>query len=211
MVRVPVFLAPNRRDVDTDRRNILVFLYFMQAEGTPEIRAVIVADSKGRRIAAKYFNKEQFQTTQEQHNFEKKLYQKTRNSQARFEAEVSLLEGNTVVYRLGDDVFFYVLGSTDENELILVSVLDAIYEALNSLLKHNLDKITLLENLELLLLCIDEVVEGGTILELDAEHVHDRVLMKGAVPEAQSTYSEMTMSSAVNAARDALARNFIKQ
>lgn len=99
----------------------------------------------------------------------------------------------------------------EQNELILVTVLDAIYESLSSLLKQHLDKITILENLELLLLCIDEVVEGGTILEIDAEKVHDRVLMKGAVPEAQSTYSEMTVSSAVDAARDALTRNFIKQ
>lgn len=69
-------------------RNISLCPPTMQAEGTPAIHAVIVSDSKGRRIAAKYFpttQQTQFRTLAEQHNFEKKLYQKTRNSQARFE------------------------------------------------------------------------------------------------------------------------------
>ena len=52
-----------------------------------------------------------------------------------------------------------------------------------------------MDSLELLLLTMDEVVDGGMILETDRELVEERVLMKGAVPEAMSSYSEMTLQS----------------
>jgi hypothetical protein len=45
-----------------------------------------------------------------------------------------------------------------QNELILVAVLDAIFDTVNSLLRGQADKRTMLENLELVLLTIDEVV-----------------------------------------------------
>lgn len=49
-----------------------------------------------------------------------------------------------------------------QNELILVSVLDVIYETILSLLRGQLDRRTILDNLELVLLTIDEVVCMGT-------------------------------------------------
>jgi hypothetical protein len=48
-----------------------------------------------------------------------------------------------------------------QNELILVSVLDVIYETILSLLRGQLDRRTILDNLELVLLTIDEVVCNG--------------------------------------------------
>ena len=75
-----------------------------------------------------------------------------------------------------------------------------------------------MEHIELLLLAIDELVDGGCvgarsmtvralapfhcvvlhcsiILETDALAIRDRVLLKGAVPESMSSYSEMTVAS----------------
>ena len=48
--------------------------------------------------------------------------------------------------------------TVSQNELILVSVLDVIYDTILSLLRGQLDKRTILDNLELVLLTIDEVV-----------------------------------------------------
>lgn len=45
-----------------------------------------------------------------------------------------------------------------QNELILVSVLDVIYETIMTLLRGQLDRRTIMDNLELVLLTIDEVV-----------------------------------------------------
>ena len=63
--------------------------------------------------------------------------------------------------------------------MILVGVMDAIYDSLSSLLKGNIDKRTIYDNLELILLTLDEVIDQGHIVELDSNAVTSRVLMRG--------------------------------
>ena len=46
-----------------------------------------------------------------------------------------MLEGLTCVYRSNVDLFFYVIGSSAENELILVSVLNCLYDAVSQILR----------------------------------------------------------------------------
>lgn len=66
-----------------------------------------------------------------------------------------------VVYKCLGDLMFYVTGGQDENELILYSVLQAFYEAVSILLRQQVDKKTVLENLDLVLLAADEIVDRG--------------------------------------------------
>ncbi|CAI5989325.1 unnamed protein product [Closterium sp. NIES-64] len=76
-------------------------------------------------------------------------------------AEIGIFEGFIVVYRFIADLHFYVTGGEDENELILSTVLTAFFEAVSHLLRGNVEKKTVLENLDLVLLCLDELVDGG--------------------------------------------------
>lgn len=69
-----------------------------------------------------------------------------------------MLDHEVIVFRSSSDCKFFVTGSCHENELILVAVLDAIFDTVHSLLRGQADKRTMLENLELVLLTIDEVV-----------------------------------------------------
>ena len=50
-----------------------------------------------------------------------------------FVTEIIMLDGLTIVYRSSVDVFFYVIGSQQENELILVATLNAIFDAISLL------------------------------------------------------------------------------
>ena len=63
-------------------------------------------------------------------------------------SEIIMLEGLTIVYRSSVDVFFYVIGSQQENELILVATLNSIFEAISLLTKKSVEKRTLLSNLD---------------------------------------------------------------
>lgn len=161
----------------------------MQALETPQVAAVIVQDGEGGRLVAKYFDREAFGDKTVQAEFEKKLYKKSRNgTTVRSESEILLLDGMTVVYKLGTDVGFFVVGDGEENELILVAVLDALHDALSSLLKGAMDGRSILNHLELLLLTIDELVEGGIPFELDPRAIESRVMLRGAVPDSISSY-----------------------
>lgn len=176
----------------------------------PEIKAIVVLDGEGARIAAKYGSKEDFADKQAQTEFEKKLFKKTRNNQSRSDAEVALLDGFTCVFRTNADLSFYVVGAAEENELILVSVLDAVHDSINNLLKGMVDKRNVLANLELLLLAIDEIVDGTVILELDAGLVESRVMLRGAVAEVVSSYKERTMGQVMEQLKGSAAKQMNK-
>lgn len=70
-------------------------------------------DNDGNRILAKYYDKNVFPTAKEQKTFEKNLFNKTH----RANAEIIMLDGLTCVYRSNVDLFFYVMGSSHENEV----------------------------------------------------------------------------------------------
>src|ERR1700740_2061798 len=119
-----------------------------------------------------------------------------------------LLEGSLAVYCMGTDVFFYVIGSVQENEIMLQMVLDAFTGTLRSVLKGHLDKHTILDNLELLLLTVDEIVDAGTVLETDCTVLSKRVMLRNpdgtaAAPTlATINPAELTFTSAFNIAKE---------
>jgi len=153
----------------------------MATLSTPAVRGVLVLEQlSGARINAKYFASDLAKSPEKQLAFEKKLHAKSAVAIAAgsTEAEVMMIDNTLVVFCAGQDVLFYVLGSLSENELILHTVLEAIVETLKSVLRGHLDKNTILDNLELLLLTVDEVVDQGSILETDAAVLARRVMLR---------------------------------
>lgn len=116
-----------------------------------------ILDNDGNRILAKYYDKNVFPTVKEQKTFEKNLFNKTH----RANAEIIMLDGMTCVYKNNVDLFFYVMGSTYENELILVSVLNCLYDSVSLILKKNVEKRAVLDNLDIIMLAFDEICDGG--------------------------------------------------
>ncbi|KAK2116889.1 Coatomer subunit zeta-1 [Saguinus oedipus] len=50
---------------------------------------------------------------------------------------------------------------TYENELMLMAVLNCLFNSLSQMLRKNVEKRALLENMEGLFLAVDEIVDGG--------------------------------------------------
>ncbi|GJT56050.1 coatomer subunit zeta-1-like protein [Tanacetum coccineum] len=90
-------------------------------------------------------------------------------------AEIAMFENNIVIYKFAQDLHFFVTGGDDENELIISTVLQGFFDAVGLLLRGNVDKKEALENLDLILLCLDEIVDGGIILETDANVIAGKV------------------------------------
>jgi hypothetical protein len=72
-----------------------------------------IMDNDGNRILAKYYDPNVFPSPKEQRAFEKNLFNKTH----RANAEIIMLDGLTCVYKSNVDLFFYVMGSSHENEV----------------------------------------------------------------------------------------------
>mmetsp|Transcript_4038 Transcript_4038/g.12306 ORF Transcript_4038/g.12306 Transcript_4038/m.12306 type:complete len:176 (+) Transcript_4038:119-646(+) len=159
------------------------------------VKNILILDDEGKRIAARYYTSE-FPTLEEQRAFEVRLFEKTRRNRS----EIVMLDNSVIVYRIKMDCFLYVSGSSDENELILYSVLACLHESISQLLRHAVEKHSLLENLDYVLLAIDEIVDRGIILDADWESITGKVAMKGA--EAEVPIGEQTISQALKIARD---------
>ncbi|CAG13891.1 unnamed protein product, partial [Tetraodon nigroviridis] len=62
-----------------------------------------------------YYDPEFYPSIKDQKNFERKVFNKTHKA----DNEIAFLEGMTIVYKNSIDLFFYVVGSAQENEVLL--------------------------------------------------------------------------------------------
>ncbi|KAF6118086.1 COPI coat complex subunit zeta 1 [Phyllostomus discolor] len=179
------------------------------------VKAILILDNDGDRLFAKYYD-DTYPSVKEQKAFEKNIFNKTH----RTDSEIALLEGLTVVYKSSIDLYFYVIGSSYENELMLMAVLNCLFDSLSQMLSSvrvlstlkmlswtsffmlerrkgkNVEKRALLENMEGLFLAVDEIVDGGVILESDPQQVVHRVALRGEdVPLTEQTVSQVLQSA----------------
>ncbi|KAF6339124.1 COPI coat complex subunit zeta 1 [Rhinolophus ferrumequinum] len=113
------------------------------------VKAILILDNDGDRLFAKYYD-DTYPSVKEQKAFEKNIFNKTH----RTDSEIALLEGLTVVYKSSIDLYFYVIGSSYENELMLMAVLNCLFDSLSQMLRKNVEKRALLENMEGLFLAV---------------------------------------------------------
>ncbi|XP_043703462.1 coatomer subunit zeta-1-like isoform X1 [Telopea speciosissima] len=176
-------------------------------ESCPSIKNILLLDSEGKRVAVKYYS-DDWPTLNAKLAFEKSVFTKTQKTNARTEAEITMLDNNIIVYKFVQDLHFFVTGGDDENELILATVLQGFFDAVALLLRSNVDKREALENLDLILLCLDEIVDGGMVLETDANVIAGKVASHSM--DAGAPLSEQTITQALATAREHLTRSLLK-
>ncbi|KAG7026485.1 Coatomer subunit zeta-2 [Cucurbita argyrosperma subsp. argyrosperma] len=118
-----------------------------------------------------------------------------------------MFESNTVVYKFVQDLHFFVTGGEYENELILATVLQGFFDAVGLLLRGHVEKKEARENLELILLCLDEIVDGGIVLETDGNVIAGKVATQSI--DSSAPLSEQTISQALATAREHLTKSLL--
>ena len=156
------------------------------------VKGILILDNDGKRILAKYYDAESFPNTAAQKKFEKSLFTKTHKANA----EIIMLDGFTCLYKSSVDLFFYVLGSGQENELLLMSVLDCLFNAVTQILRKNVDKKALFDNLEVVMLALDEMIDGGMIMECDPQQEVSRAALRtDDIPLGEQTVAQVLQSA----------------
>ena len=103
-----------------------------------------------------------------------------------------MLDGLTVLYKSNVDLFFYVLGGAHENELLLMSVLNCVYDSISQIMRKNVEKRALFENLDIIMLALDEICDGGIVLESDPQEVVNRVALRtDDIPLGEQTVAQV--------------------
>nr|GEZ98714.1 coatomer subunit zeta-1-like [Tanacetum cinerariifolium] len=175
-------------------------------ESCPSVKNILLLDSEGGRVAVKYYS-DDWPTNSAKESFEKSVFTKTQKTNACIEAEIAMFENNIVIYKFSQDLHFFVTGGDDENELIISTVLQGFFDAVGLLLRGNVDKKEALENLDLILLCLDEIVDGGIILETDANVIAGKVASHSV--DSGAPLSEQTISQALATTREHLTRSLL--
>lgn len=150
-----------------------------------------------------------------QAELETSLYTKTARTNARGEAEIIMMDECISVYKFVGDLMFYVLGDVDENEILLADVLMGFCDSITLLLRNAVEKKTVLENLDLVLLAMDEITEGGLVLETDPAIIATRVTMRsddgmGDSPLGVDNPGLQSLSIAFGNVKEQLARSLLK-
>jgi len=164
--------------------------------------------------------------------FERQIHAKTVGISARADAaEVISVAGRTAVFcggRVGQglvgangeaassevgsgDVRVIMVGPSGESELVLAHFCEGMFEALSSLMGGTTDRTMILDNLELVMLLIDELCDGGIVLEIDPNKLVSSVVLRdddGVENEGKPSggptmpQPELTMAQAFRQARD---------
>jgi len=149
----------------------------------------LLLDSDSNRLLAKYYQPlhsdpkqpttpTHYSTLKEQRAFETGLYEKTRKlngtspilslsllptltNQKESTGDILLYDNHLVLYKSSLDLTFYLVAPQLENEIMLQSVLSAFYDAVAMLLRHQVEKRSILENLDLVVLALDETIDNG--------------------------------------------------
>ncbi|KAK1436893.1 hypothetical protein QVD17_02677 [Tagetes erecta] len=177
-------------------------------DACPTIKNVLLLDSSGRRVAVKYYTDE-WPTNAAKLAFERSVFLKTHKINARSEAEIMMFENNIVVYKFIQDLHFFVTGGDEENELALAAVLQGLTDAVTLLLRGNVDRREALENLNMMFLCLDEIIDAGMILETDGNMIAGKVAIHN-LQDVGAPLSEQTISQALATAREHLTRSLLK-
>jgi hypothetical protein len=78
--------------------------------------------------------------------------------------DIILYDSHLAVYKHSLDLIFYFIAGPTENDLMISAALTSLIDALTMLLRNSLEKRGVLENLDLVLLCLDETIDDGWVL-----------------------------------------------
>lgn len=156
-----------------------------------EIKGILLLDSDGTKLYSKYFsNSSTLNLKPNQDLFEKLLKSKiSKFTLKNRENEIVQVDSSTVVFKMINNLTIFVIGSNEENEIFMASVLDTLVEALDLVYRSEIDRNKFVEEMNLALLTFDEMFEEGSILAFDANTIAERVLMREVNEPAPSKSS----------------------
>ncbi|KAG8961957.1 Golgi-to-ER vesicle coat component [Tulasnella sp. 408] len=125
-------------------------------------------------------------------------------SLAERKGDIILYDSYLVVYRHSLDLIFYLLGPPSENELMLNAALVAYFDALSILLKNQVEKRSVLDNLDVVLLCLDETIDDGIIVETDSTAIASRLSSRPGTGGQEIVIDEQTIRNAYDTIKSRL-------
>lgn len=177
----------------------------------PLVKAVVVINHEGKRICSRFCDRTLWSDQESQRAFEMSLLRKVQAmGDVSDNVDVMEFKDYVVAYKQADDMFMFVVGGSQENELIMAEVLQALDETLHITMRGQVFEEAVLENLESMLLVVDELVDQeGVIMESEPQELAARVGQQGGGFMDQVPLGEQTLGQALQTARDQITRSIL--
>lgn len=161
---------------------------------------------------ARYFNVQKFPSTKEQITFERFVHEKTVKCP---NGEVLAVKASSVIYRFFSDLLVYFVVAPHENELLVATAADAFCDVLHERHAALLDKKAFLSAYDEAVVLLDEIVDGGVIVEVDVGVLQRRIEAMKRTAASTSLFDnisqEKTLSGAFAAAKSQFAKSFLNR
>ena len=92
-----------------------------------------------------------------------------------FENDIMTLDNYVAIFRCYSDMTIFIIGHGEDNELILGQLLDCIHECFDRIFRKGIERRSLIENMSGVILVIDELLDQGVIMHLDAPTILARI------------------------------------
>lgn len=180
-----------------------------------EVKGVAIFDNEGRKFYSKFYNTTgPLATKSGQILFEQQLFSKTSKMGAKNqEVEILFMDPFISIFKNLNDISIHIIASSDENSILIASILEAIVEALEILYRGDLDKSKLAEEIELAMLAIDEAFDEGLIVCADSQTIVERVNMREGhepVPAQKTKKGETAFERVFSGAKQALTKSLLR-
>ena len=144
------------------------------------IKFFLILDNSGKRIYCRYYstNEEnsEFDTIENQLNFEKKLCKKILKLNVdRVDLDIINFEKNNILCKVNGEVNIFIGINEDDNEILLEKIYDEFEFLLFEIIQDNLIREKIFSCYDKIVILIDELVYGRIMLNIDRDSLLDRV------------------------------------
>ncbi|KEG00791.1 coatomer subunit zeta, putative [Plasmodium vinckei vinckei] len=103
-----------------------------------------------------------------------------------------------------NDIYIFIVGDENCNELVLYEVMKAIQDSLNNITNNNIGKKQLIDKLDSVFLLLDEIIDNGIIMETNSNIIVNRLYMnEGDIQDLTS------LNQAISSAKDNIIRSLL--
>jgi hypothetical protein len=145
----------------------------MGLENLSKIHGVVIYSITGQRIIAQYYTAAI--PADKTSTFENEILQRGLEDQT---GEVMQHDEFIVIYKPVKDLLFFLVCDMKGNELLMGEVLEVIVTSISLVFKSKVTAETLVQQIDLLYLLLDETIENGFVFEGDPEVVAARTMLK---------------------------------
>lgn len=120
------------------------------------------------------------------------------------ETEVLILNKYIILCLCINDINIYVIGSENDNEIILHEIIQTVYQSLNNITNNQIGKRQLIDKLDSVYLILDEIADSGIILETNPDVIINRLYMhEGDIHE------HTALNQAISSAKENIIRSLL--